>query len=406
MEQQPWPWEENVEEELLPEEPIPRIVLEEVEREAKRIVEEYGLSSVTEQAESTRDKLASKRMLRELEKWGAETPCTLALDTGFTSPPLELTGGGLVVVIRSHVFHGCRETGELPPSGSVGFMKFTDTPESSATPLSKVYEREFIKKILEMKREGKLDVDIVIVDGEVFPRVPPGLHRRGRLSSTRTTGPLSLYVRILDLTRQILSLARETDTALLGVIKRSYGHDVAVKLLDRNIRLNDKALATMMLKPGEYIDLGDYGELAKSLEAFIEKFKKELDETELTSLRERLSWMQTVITCVPDSARVRIAVYKAWSPSYFMISTKTELWPSRKYPVEKLLSYTASITGVNGVPHPIDLVDNMASVRADLLYLIQQKLLQALTRITGDRNLALSIAGLTNPEKMRHIGLG
>ncbi len=392
--------------ELLPEEPIPGILVENVEREAKRVVEEYGLASIMNCRERIRGRLIESRMLRELEKWCSTAPCTLAIDTGFTSPPIELTGGGLIVVVRSHLFHGCRDTGGLPVSGSVGFVRFTETPESSATPLSKVYEREFIKRILELKARGEVSVDLVVVDGELFPRVPPGLYRRGSASSSSYSRPLELYLRVLDLTRQILALARETDTALVGVIKRSYGRDIAVKLLDDSIKMNDKALATIILRPGEYIDLGDYNGLIKSLEEYISRFSGGLSEAEETSLRERLAWMKSVAARAPEASSVKVALYKAWSPSYFMISTKTEAWPSSSLPLEKLLSYIASITGVNGVPHPIDLVDDMACVRADLLYLVQQKLLQTLARITGDKSIALSIAGLTNPEKMKRVGLG
>ncbi len=382
------------------EEPLPVIVLKGVDREAHRIVESYNVRKVLEEKSFIREKLLEKGFLKKIKDFSGRRPCTVALDTGFTSPPLELTGGRLLVIIRSHVFHGCSSCGEYPASDSVGYVRFTDKTEAVATPLSKLYERKFILDILEDKANGELDVDLVIVDGELFPRTPPGYGAPSRRESTI----MKLYSRIVATTREILELASKTDTALVGIVKRSYGHDIAVRLLDKSITLNDKALASFILKRGEWIDLGSYTDIGDDIKNFIEKYREELSVREIRSLNERLSWIASVIgECSPASS-IGVAVYKAFNPTYFMISTKIEYWVSSRYGVGDLVSYLASITSVNGVPHPIDLVDSMSMVRRDLLYLIQQQLFQELARLIGDKELAMSIAGLTNPEKMGKIG--
>ncbi len=387
--------------EELYEEPLPSIVIHGIEREAERIVDSYNIRKLVSSRDGVREKLTRTGILKRIERYPDLRPCLLALDTGFTSPPLELTGGRLIVIIRSHVFHGCRSCGDYPVFDSVGYIRFTDRTEAIATPLSKIYEREFIRQVLVDKKEGRIDLDLVVVDGELFPRTPPGYSSRlGRESYI-----MRLYRRIVELTNEILELALDTDTALIGVVKRSYGRDIAVRLLDNSIIVNDKALATYVLKPGEWIDLSTYADLGDYIQRFINRYGDVLGARERRALNERLSWITSVLREGSVFANIGIAVYKAYNPAYYMIASKIEYWPSNKYPVNKLLSYISSITGVNGVPHPIDLVDSMAMVRKDLLYLIQQQLFHELYRLTGDRDLAMSIAGLTNPEKMGRIGI-
>lgn len=393
-------FEEVVDEELY-EEPIPSIVIQGIEREVNRIVNSYNIRSLIEDRDNIRDNLLKENILKKIRKYTGLKPCLVAIDTGFTSPPLELTGGRLLVIIRSHVFQGCSSCGDYPVFDSVGYIRFTDRTEAIAKPLSKIYEREFIRQVLLSKKNGEIDLDLILVDGELFPRTPPGYSSR----FSRESYIMKLYKRIVEITNEILRLALETNTALVGVIKRSYGRDIAVRLLNNKLIINDKALATYILKPGEWIDLGLYIDLIYYIKRFLNKYEGILSPREWKALNERLSWITSVIRESDNSSNIGIIVYKAFNPSYYMIATKIEYWTSNKYPLEKLLAYISSITGINGVPHPIDLVDSMAMVRKDLLYLIQQQLFNELYRRTGDKDLALSIAGLTNPEKISRIGM-
>ncbi len=393
-------FEEMVGEELY-EEPIPSIVVHGIEMEVRRIVDSYNIRGLIEGKDRIRSRLYAEKILKKIPRYTSLRPCLMAIDTGFTSPPLELTGGRLIVIIRSHVFQGCSSCGNYPVFDSVGFIRFTDRSEAIATPLSKIYEREFIKQVLISKRNGEIDLDLVLVDGELFPRTPPGYSSR----FNRESYVMKLYRRIVELTNEILKLALETDTAMIGVVKRSYGHDIAIRLLDDKLVINDKALATYILRSGEWIDLGHYADLGDYIQRFLNKYKGSLSPREWRALNERLSWITNVIRESDNAANIGIAVYKAFNPSYYMIATKIEYWVSNSYPSNKLLSYVSSITGINGVPHPIDLVDSMAMVRRDLLYLIQQQLFNELYKRTGDKDLALSIAGLTNPEKIGRIGI-
>ncbi len=383
----------------LEEEPVPLIILRGVEKEAARVASSLNVSRVIVERERIRATLYSFGLLGEVSSYSDRPPCVLAVDTGFTSPPLELVGGRLLLIIRSHVIQGCKCIEGLQPSSSEGFIRFSDAAEYVAPIYSKIYERRFVKKVLELKKAGKTQVDLVLIDGELFPRTPPGFEKGAKSSI------MKLYGKLVDLTQEVLELACETDTAIAGVVKRSYGRDVAVRLIDPQIRVNDKALASYILKPGEFVDLGSYGDIAFYLWKFMDVAGEYLSSNDLRAYSERLSWILSVIESCSNCSSIGLSIYKARVPTYFMVSTKIEYWVSSGFNYGKLLSYLSSVTGMNGVPHQLDLVDSMSMISRDTLYLVQQQLFKELSKITGDAEIAMSIAGLTNPEKIKVIGL-
>ena len=378
------------------EEPLTLVILRDVPEEADRIA--AAVQSILKEKEVIRGKLRGLGRLKVIPEV-TRSPAYLALDTGFTSPPLELIGGKLLIIIRSHILQGA-SSDAVHPASSVGFVKFVQD-EAVGKPLSKVVERRFVKEVLELKKAGKVDVDLILIDGEVFPRVPPGYVARKRRSSTVA----KLYGMVLKLTHEILELADETDTALAGVVKRAYGREIPVVIDSPEILVNDKALATYVLEPGEWIDLETYSDIAHYLGEFLKKHGSELPAEQVTALNNRLAWIVAVMKASDYlTSAIRVAIYKARLPTYFMAATKVEVWPSNEYTAEEVIAYLASITGVNGVPHPIDVVDAMCRLRKDLLHLTQQQLQSELAKKLGDPRLAMSIAGLTNPEKMYKVG--
>ncbi|ABN69690.1 hypothetical protein Smar_0583 [Staphylothermus marinus F1] len=382
-------------------EPLTSIVFKGVREEAEKIIKYLNTNYLLEEKDYFRKILVEKKMLKKIEILSSDVkPCCLALDTSFTSPPLELTGGKLLVITRSHLFYGCRSLGGEEKTGTVGYVRFIQGDEKIGTPYSKIVEREFIREVLVKKKNGLLDLDIVLLDGELFPRIPPGYV--GKRNSESVI--IKAYNRILDLTQQILELAEETNTVIVGVIKRVYGMDLQVVLDNPMIKVNDKAFSTFILNSGEWIDIGSYTSILNYLNKYIEKHRANLEPRRIRSLIERREWITRVINAAPTTKNVRVATYKAIHPTYFMIATKIEAYPTRKTSLDNIVSYLSYITGNNGVPDPIDKVDTMSMIKKELLYIVQQQLYTELTNKTKNPLLALSLAGLTNPEKMFKIG--
>ena len=114
--------------------------------------------------------------------------------------------------------------------------------------------------------------------------------------------------------------------------------------------------------------------------------------------------MKNAVRHLPLASAINVVIYKPLIKTYFSIPTKIEIQLSGEYMLDEIVAYLSSITSVNGVPFPIDIVDRLSRVRREILFIAQQSLYSLLTRLLGDSKLALSIIGLTNPEKMRSVG--
>ena len=386
--------EERVSEEVF-EEPIVSLAKETVALEARRIAS----IAKSEKLREIRSKLESQGLILEIPRKRPRKICSVALDTSFTDPPLELTGGKLITVIRSHIFYGCKPRSNAKADNK-GFLRFVQEYENIAGVYSKIIERKFIVKLLKDVKNGNEDIDIIIIDGEIFPRVPP------KIGSPRYRHTIMsrLYKEYLRLTEEMLKLADDTEVAIAGIIKRAYGVDIPVLLGIPWLSVNDKALATYILNPGEWIDLKAYSEIAYFIEDLVKKHKDKLSKRTIRRLMEREKWIVAVLEYVDHSPDIELAIYKSYTPAFFMLATKVEIWASQRMLKEHIISYLASITGINGVPHPIDLVDSMCRITPDLLQIFQQQLYKELMVRLKDQKLAMSLAGLINPEKMYRIG--
>ena len=240
---------------------------------------------------------------------------------------------------------------------------------------------------------------MIILDGELIPRVPPGFERR----SERFI--MKLYRKVIDLSNEMFRLASSTKTALVGVIKRSYGHFLGPLINMPDLELNDKAIATYILEPGEYIDLGYYFDIIDKTAKVLEDLRNKGVKGVITrTLEQRIKWLRKIVENIDWAGHTRIILYKSWTPSYFSLATKVEVWPSDNLPTDSILGYLATNTGINGVPYQIDVVDSMCRIPRSLLLETQQQLFKNLTDKLNDVKLAMSIAGLTNPEKMSQVG--
>lgn len=329
--------------------------------------------------------------------------CSVAIDTSFTTPPLELTGGKLIIIIKGHVLYGNCSV-NIPKSDAKGYVKFIQEDENIASSLSKVIERKFVVDLLEKKKKHALNFDLIIIDGELFPRIPPGyVKKRKRIGEQSYR--FKLYDKIMELTEKALKLADETNTTLVGVLKRVYGNDISILLKSPEIQLNDKVIASFMLEEGEFLDLDSYADIYSRLIELLAQKGNELPGSLKRKLNERAAWLSSTIRHIDHVGSIRVTMYKGLTPAYFTLANKVEIWLSSELSYEDLMSYLSTITGVNGVPYPIDMVDSLCRITSNILFNAQQQLFCKLAEKIGNKQLAMIIAGLTNPEKMYKIGV-
>ncbi len=250
-----------------------------------------------------------------------------------------------------------------------------------------------------MKKEGQLHLDLVILDGELIPRIPWWFSPKSKIKSRYL---FRLYTQLIELSNEMFSLAHETSTALVGIVKRSYGHLLGPLVGMPDLPLNDKAIATYILEPGEYIDLGYCYDIWEKTKKVLESLRG--NKTLAKILMHRTLWLKKVLDYVEWSGHTRIVLYKSWQPSYFSLATKVEVWVSDILSIDHIIGFLAAHTGINGVPYQVDVVDSMCRVPKTLIFETQQEIFKSLSEKLRDTRLAMSIAGLTNPEKMSRIG--
>ena len=387
---------EFITDELLSEELNLRLIPDSIKEEALRIASKFNeLKETIERANKAlreRCSTATIPYIGRLPKRYPKRMCALAIDTSFTSPPMELTGGRLGIIYRVAVQFGSCGSKVLDSSAMI---KFIDEGEKIIALYSKIAEREYVYEILTKVVSGEYSFDIIIIDGELIPRVPPG----ALIGKSRGGITPKLYEELVKLTNNILELADKEGILVTGILKRVYGRDIQVLLGDPSLDISDKALSSYILRNGEYINLGTYVDIVNAYEDFLHKYKEYEDR-----LRQRFRWMKNAVRHLPLASAINVVIYKPLIKTYFSIPTKIEIQLSGEYMLDEVVAYLSSITSVNGVPFPIDIVDRLSRVRKEVLFIAQQSLYSLLTRLLGDNRLALSIIGLTNPEKMRSIG--
>ncbi|OYT49623.1 MAG: hypothetical protein B6U73_05100 [Desulfurococcales archaeon ex4484_204] len=372
---------------------VAEVLPELISREAERVARRF--SRVKGEVLRIREELLRRSSPPRLRRVGEASLrlCAVAVDTSFTSPPIELTGGKLGIVFRAAVSFGtCRSTRVMDHSALV---KFIEGEESRVSVISKIVERSYVLEMLRRKEEGVEDFDLVIIDGDLVPRIPPGLIVR----ASGEGGLPSLYRGLIELSAKVFKLAAKTGTSLAGVLKRTYGRDIPVLLGVLDLKVSDKALATYMLKQGEWIDLGNYELVIMSLRRAASSCSGCGE-----GVKQRLRWLRNISSYIKAVPEVELAIYKPVTPTYFSIATKTEVMLAGGISKEDLVTFLATITSQNGVPYPVDVVDRLSGIRREVMLVAQQQLYLNLAKLLGDEVLAMSIAGLTNPEKMWSIG--
>ena len=160
----------------------------------------------------------------------------IGIDSTWTTPHLELLYGDCALIISGCLGNGIREVRAEP------VVYAGDDFSSFVWRRSVELERELAIEILE-----KFEVDLLIFDGNIFSF--PMVYARDWKE----------WASVADAMRFLINLAEKKGVSLVGVVKRARSKYFSY-LLGRETPVNDKLLASIILKSGEYVSLGKFGD--------------------------------------------------------------------------------------------------------------------------------------------------
>lgn len=364
----------------------PEVVEKVLVRTASRLVKEVEkvrlrIAEIRRSVEARGD-IFALRVVGDYERL-----CYATVDSSFTAPAIELVGGYLGIIAVVKVLYGSRCGGGR--RGSANAEVYTELwfNRDYVNEFAKYYERATALKLLEAKRGGGLHFDVLLLDGEIIPRV------------WRGPGNEPLRVSAVEVTNRIIELANETDTAVAGVLKRSYSRDLVNILGFHDLRLSDRAVMSLALKPGEYLVAGSYSDLHRELEKL--RGRPGVDDE---WLKARLEWYEGILQNTPTGYEVKLAFYRA-PKTLYPTATKVEYMTSSSLHEEVLISSLVHISTATGLPAPVDEADRLATstLTRELKQTVYQKLIAEVAKSTkASAKEVLPLLSLMNPEKL-HI---
>jgi len=303
------------------------------------------------------------------------------VDSGFTVPPIEIAGGYIWIIQVAEIVMG--DTCNTPPKirAYVEYHRDRDLAGVKA----KVWERRALLDALESKRRGEIDFDVAIVDGEVLTRY--GEEEYAMVPSEAR----EVMKQARELTERALVASCEVNTPIVGVLKRSYSGDIRFTYGLFDIGLNDRAIASIMLKRGEYFVLGTYREIE-------EKITREYSSIEPDPrISSRIDWIRRVTSSYGEHVgRVKVVFYKP-RLNTVELAVKTEIAEAPEWSIGEIVSALSKITGNTGFPIPLDYVDSLAYIRPEIRRLVYELVYSKLSQ--KDINIARLLSSLVNPQK-------
>ncbi len=333
-----------------------------------------GLTTLLSRLEKLMDVKERIRSSGRVKELGHGSPtCYFAVDSGFTSPPIEVLGGYLSLVQVATVPYGPTCGG---PPAKVLYVHFN--PERDDTDaFARVKEREHAMKGLEFLA-GVEGPKAILIDGEVVPRF--GARRRASGDA--------VVEEAIKKSRALIQEALALGVPVIGVLKRSFSRDVVVSE-GLGPDLTDRALMSAVLGEGEYFVAGTYREI-------YDVFRRRAPD----QLRWRVEWLRWV-SGDEYFGRVIVAFYR---PHHvlFPTATKVEIALPDGTDAGEVIANLAAVSESTGLPAPIDYVDSLARVGPETIYTVYQLLVTRLSRVNDEA--AQILLSLVNPQKMWPLG--
>ncbi len=321
---------------------------------------------------------------------GVAVDSTFPLDGG-----LDLVGGHLVVVVAGYVgFAGACGGSRCSEAHARALLLESEEARKQVPLIAKTLERVLVRRILR-RLPG---IRVILIDGELIP-YPLVFKSQKAVERSR------LLTRLDEVTAEMLREAREHGVTLVGVVKRSYSYLLSARL-GRRLPLNDKAVMTLLLRPGSYAVAGRFSELLPAYAEIVaaqrarqlppgerEDAAGQLAEKYREAVTERLARR-------PSYGEVVVAFYRPSRPAS-AAAVRVEVLDYGGLGLERILSMLNALTNpATGLPYPVDLVDEYTRIEARVLELLRRRVVKRLADLLGAYGPgALLVLGHTNPEK-------
>jgi len=204
-----------------------------VEKSAERL---ERLGQLAEGISSIRDRAKIGQIPKP-----ADEHYVYAVDSSYGSPPLELIGGVFTVIAYGYV--GRSRQGVDKFLG--GAVYFEDKDEQDLSRYAALMERRLAARLLRRRAEGLKDFDVLLLDGELALHPLP----------FNLAVPGGKYREVNKVVESLLAAAERAGVTLVGLAKRVRSRYLSV-LYGGCLPMNDRAAASLVLRPGEYLVLG------------------------------------------------------------------------------------------------------------------------------------------------------
>ncbi|MGC8570807.1 DNA double-strand break repair nuclease NurA [Caldivirga sp.] len=363
--------------------------------DARSIANKLNLTSVMNEVNELKAKVSSR--ISPIPNVSGSRYFAYAIDSSFPPSPLELVGGVLTVVAYGYV----GQVGGKSDRYVTGDILYEDTSEISKSIeiISKIREREMAMKLLKDKLHGRKNLDLIILDGEIY--VHPLPYNLPAYEGVRR--------KVEDVLEKMLNLAEKSKTTIVGVVKRVRSRYLSI-YAGHCLSTNDKLMASLLLNKGEYISLGNYGSVLPQwlqINYMDCETKRGMSREEAERrLNEGIENLKRVfngdggrLKGIPKVADTELIFYKA---PITAVATKLEVLDLGGIGVPNLVGYLSSQTTNTGYPYLLDLVDTYVRVDSRLLDYVKSLLTRYAGLSISDSNvkeLINTLLQLTNPQK-------
>lgn len=290
-----------------------------------------------------------------------------AVDSSFKTP-LPLVYGDLFIVISGYVrYPKIRDANPKLNKGLKVLVKFGDELTGRVqTAISKITEMHIARNILKDSEFNSVPWDLLIFDGPLFPL----------LSVLIATSLLyEEEEKLIDESGAVAESCIEAKKTMMGIVKRVRSHFIGrglIKILEEQghlrltqdslkafKRMNDKAIATLLLRPGEALIIGSMGSspiIRKAIESEGGRKKRNFEK-----LLSEYPWVKDISICFIKPFRSKHVV-------------RVEVADYGKFGLERILHWLNANSSNTACPYPIDQIDKMARM-TDVIYEFARKLI-------------------------------